>query len=79
MKEFEFIKYLLAEVEEEVEKVVNEKIAWEKYRKADENSKDYKSIRQEYWDTPKGNKSIIKNNLRLIRRISLKIEKETEK
>lgn len=76
MKEFEFIKYLLAEVEEEAKKIIAKDELFEKYRKADKEDEDYLKIRQEYWDASNGSMAKVKECLKMVRRLSLEAEKK---
>lgn len=76
MPKFEIIQYLISEVEKEIELLQSFKQTQRLYYKAKETDDNYKVLRDKYYDMKVPSKNKIKEYLKMVRRLSLEIEKE---
>lgn len=75
MNKLDVIKFLLAEIEEEQPKLTEyQKIVKEAY--AQNDISNWRYIDSKWGDKPKPSKSKIETNFKMIRRLTLEIEKE---
>lgn len=78
MNKLDVIKFLLSEIEEEQPKLTEyQKIVKEAYSTKDgEEMSGWRYIDKHWGDKPKPSKSKIETNFRMIRRLTLELEKE---
>ena len=78
MNKLEVIKFLLVEIEEEQNKLIEyNRIVKEAYSTKDgDDMSGWRYIDKHWGNKPKPSKSRIETNFRMIRRLSLEIEKE---
>ncbi|MFR2887929.1 MAG: hypothetical protein ACLTDM_07035 [Clostridium butyricum] len=76
MPKFEIIQYLTSEVEKEIELLQSFKQTQRLYYKAKETDDNYDTLRNKYYNMKVPSKNKIKEYLKMVRRLSLEIEKE---
>lgn len=76
MPKFEIIQYLINEVEKEIELLQSFKQTQRLYYKAKETDDNYNALKNKYYNMKVPSKNKIKEYLKMIRRLSLEIDKE---